>query len=115
MRPRREPEPGGKVTSRPEPVRIWNQRFDGRRRDRADTRDRAQTTHVFVALCLGDDLALKSFDLLGERVDLVDKACKGEARCRRQASIRRVVSRTIAANAATFAGPAAAMMPNSDK
>lgn len=65
MRPRREPKPSGKVTARPEPIRIGNQRLDGRRCDRADARDRGQTAHVFVMLCL---LALKSFDLFAQSV-----------------------------------------------
>lgn len=48
-----------------QPIAIRHKRFDGRRRNGADARDRGQPTHVLVVLGLRDDCALEPLDLVG--------------------------------------------------
>jgi hypothetical protein len=106
-------EPSSEVASRFEPVGVWNKGFHGGCCDRSNTRDRGQAPHVLVALRLRDNVAFELVDPLPQHLDLMGDFRQGEAGGLRQASVGLVAHDLV--NAATFAGPVAAMTPNSDK
>src|SRR5471032_72027 len=90
MRFWRQAKPGSKMTSRLEPVRIWNERFYRSCDDCTDARYCGQPSHVLVTFCLSDNGALELIDPFLCPLNLIGKFAESEPRCRRQASVLRV-------------------------
>src|SRR5260221_6350232 len=85
---RREPEPGGKLSSRSEERGVRNSGGDCARRDRADARDRRKPTACRVSSVAGEDLWLAALDLTSERAELGRHSLQRRSRQWRQRSLR---------------------------